>query len=156
MILAATLSNSPVFFAPYDDLSSGIPDGWSAAVAYATIEGLAGVKDKGTAFRRTLIAPRWEAAEVHSADVTVKYEASGGYCRYRYDRDIQKNRIVLDFTGTGKEFELQILLPKARQVKTANLDGQAEAFILNSVEDSRYAVIKVLRNGTHRLELELI
>ena len=42
MILAATLSSGPVFFAPYDDLSTGIPDGWSASVLYALIEGLAG------------------------------------------------------------------------------------------------------------------
>lgn len=156
MILAATVSNSPVFFAPYDDLSSGIPDGWSAALAYALIEGLAGVKDKGTVFSRTLIAPRWEAAGVHSAEVTVKYEASGAYCHYRYSRNPDKNRIAVEFTGTGKEFELQILLPKGSQFETANLDGQTADPVITSVEQSKYVLIKVPRGGVHRLELDLL
>jgi hypothetical protein len=155
MVLAATLSRAPVFFAPYDDLSSGIPDGWNAAVAYALLEGLAGVKDKGTAFSRTLIAPRWEAARIHSAEVTVRYEASGGYCHYRYGRDLNHKRIAVEFTGTGKEFELQVLLPQGQQLKTATLDGQTTAPVTTSVEQSKYAVIKAPRGGVHRLELDL-
>lgn len=154
MVLAATLSNSAVFFAPYDDLSSGIPDGWSAAVAYALIEGLAGVKDNGTLFSNTLIAPRWEAARVHAADVTVKYEGSGAYCHYRYDRDPNENRIAVEFTGTGKEFELQILLPEGRPPKTTTLDGHMAAPVITSVEQSKYAVIKAHGGGVHRIELE--
>ncbi len=56
------------------------------AITYALLEGLAGVEDQGTAFSRTRIAPRWEAADVRSAEVTVKYPSSNGYCRYRYSR----------------------------------------------------------------------
>jgi hypothetical protein len=39
MVLAATLSDQPVFFPPYDDLSSGIPDAWNAAIDWTILEG---------------------------------------------------------------------------------------------------------------------
>jgi len=155
MVLAATLSDSPVFFAPYDDLSTGIPDGWSAAVAYAVLEGLAGVKDQDTGFSRTLLAPRWEAAGVLRAEVTVKYPASGGYCKYRYQSDPARNRTTLQFTGNGQEFELQILLPKERKVRMARLDGRAVVPVSETVERSVYAVFKVGSSGAHILELDL-
>ncbi len=155
MVLAATLCSAPVFFAPYDDLSSGIPDGWNAAVAYALLEGLAGVEDQGTAFSRTRIAPRWEAAGVRTAEVTVKYPASGGYCRYRYASDATLSRISLEFTGTGKQFELRVLLPKERQIAAATLDGQAIKVSTEAVEQSRYAVVQVDETGAHHLVLVL-
>ncbi len=86
LILAVTLSSAPVFFAPYDDLSTGIPDGWNGSVIYALFEGLAGVKDRGAAFSRTALTPRWVSANVPSAEVTVRYPASAGYCSYKYRR----------------------------------------------------------------------
>jgi hypothetical protein len=155
MVLATTLCDAPVFFAPYDDLSSGIPDGWSAAVIYALVEGLAGVKDTGVAFNRVLLAPRWEAAGVHTAEVTVRYPASGGYCCYRYDRQLAQDRVILNFTGSGREIELEVLLPKNRQVRTAILDGQPTNVSIKTVEHSKYAVLGITRRGVHRAELEL-
>ena len=80
LILGVTLSSAPVFFAPYDDLSSGIPDGWTGSVIYALIEGLAGIKDLGAAFSRTELIPRWDSANVPSAEIAVRYPASEGYC----------------------------------------------------------------------------
>jgi hypothetical protein len=154
MVLAATLSDAPVFFAPYDDLSTGIPDGWSAAVAYAVLEGLAGVKDQGTGFSRTLLAPRWEAAGVRRAEVTVKYPASGGYCKYRYHSDPAQNRTTLQFTGSGQEFDLYVLLPKDLKVRIARLDGRTIVPGTNKVERSVYAIFKIGGSGAHALELE--
>jgi len=154
-VLAATLCSTPVFFVPYDDLSTGIPDGWNAAVAYALLEGLAGVEDSGTAFSRTRIAPRWNSAGVRTAEVTVKYPASGGYCRYRYTNDVPLNRISLEFTGTGKEFDLRVLLPKERSLSRATLDGRAVNATTETMEQSRYAVLQVNGKGVHRLVLDL-
>ena len=74
----------PVFFAPYDDLSTGIPDGWNGSVLYALFEGLAGVKDQGAAFSKTALTPRWVSAKVPAAEVTLRYPASAGYCSYKY------------------------------------------------------------------------
>jgi len=155
MVLAATLCSAPVFFAPYNDLSTGIPDGWNAAVAYALLEGLAGVEDNGTAFSRTRIAPRWDAAAVRTAEVTVKYPVSGGYCRYSYKNDVSLNRISIEFTGTGKEFELRVLLPKERSLTRVTLDGRPIKASMETVEQSRYAVLHVNGKGVHRLVLDL-
>ena len=156
MVLATTLSDAPVFFAPYDDLSTGIPDGWSAAVIYALIEGLAGVKDDGVAFSRARLAPRWEAAGVRKTEVTVKYPASDGYCCYQYHRDVESKRLTVDFTGSGSEFDLHVLLPKGLQVKTARLDGLKVEVIGRKVEQSEYAAVHVGQRGAHHLELDLV
>ncbi len=155
MVLAATLSDAPAVFAPYDDLSTGIPDGWSAAVVYALVEGLAGVKDRGVAFDPALLAPRWEAAGINSADVTIRYPASAGYCSYRYDRDQAQERVTLEFTGSGGEFELAVLLPKDRQVRTARMNGQAAEVKIKTVEQSRYAAFVIKHRGVHHLQLGL-
>jgi hypothetical protein len=155
MVLAATLGDTAVFFAPYDDLSSGIPDGWNAAIAWAILEGLAGVKDDGTAFSRTRIAPRWEAVGVSDADVTVRYPASAGYCSYRYARDTSRNVIRLDFTGSGREFEVQVLLPKRHTVTSATLDGASIPTKINTVENSRYAVANIKQAGLHHFAVAL-
>jgi len=155
MVVAATLSDAPVFFIPYDDLSSGIPDGWNAAVACALLEGLAGVDDQSTAFRRARIAPRWDAAGVASAEVTVKYPASGGYCRYRYQRDPALNRVSLEFAGSGSAFEIRILLPQGRRVLSSTLNGKTITARSETVEQSTYALVEASGMGAHRLDLIL-
>ena len=67
-VLSVTLSDAPVFFDP-GAISYGIPDNWgAAAVVYALVEGLAGVKDNGVAFDRALLSPRWSASEVNEVN----------------------------------------------------------------------------------------
>ncbi len=155
MVLAATLSDAPVFFAPYDDLSSGIPNGWSAEIIYALIEGLAGVVDDGVAFSSVALTPRWEAAGINTAEVTVRYPASRGYCSYRYGLDRAGKRILLEFTGSGQTFEVRVLLPKDSQLRAARLDGRPVATRLRTVEQSRYAQLSVKGSGVHHMELDL-
>lgn len=155
MVLAATLSSGPVFFAPYDDLSFGIPDGWSTAVMYALVEGLAGVVDEDVAFERTRLTPRWEATGVDAAKVTVRYPASQGYCSYRYQKDASGNRLSLQLTGTGRHFNLEVLLPKGRKLQSAGRNGKAVATRIRTVEGSQYAVVEISRRGVHRVEFIL-
>ncbi len=107
------------------------------------------------AFSRALLAPRWEAAGVHAAEVTIRYPASGGCCCFRYDRHLAQDRVILDFTGSGEEFELEALLPKDRQVRLAKLDGQPVKASIKTVEQSRYAVLGIVPRGVHRVELDL-
>jgi hypothetical protein len=152
IVLAATRSDTPVFFAPYDDLSSGIPDGWNAGIAWAILEGLAGVKDAGAAFSRTVLAPRWEAVGVRRAEVTVRYPASYGYSAYRYIRDGET--ITLEFTGSGREFEVEMLLPATHTVSRITLDGNPVPLKTKTVEKSLYAVVAV-GSGIHRVNYEL-
>ena len=153
MVLAATLSNAPVFFIPYDDLSSGIPDGWNAVFVGTLLEGLAGVKDEGVAFSHTRIAPRWEAAEILDAQVSVRYPASSGYCCYHYHRDPAQHRTILEFTGSATAYDVQLLFPKGCVLISARLDGKSVQASTKTVEQSKYAVIRVENVGVHRLEL---
>jgi len=155
MVLAATLSSSPVFFAPYDDLSTGIPDGWSAAVMYALVEGLAGVVDEDVAFERTRLTLRWEAAGVDAAKVTVRYPSSQGYCSYSYQKDAPGNQLSLKLTGTGRHFNLELLLPKGRKLQSANLNGKTVTARIRVVEQSQYAVVEVPRRGVHQVDFKL-
>jgi len=155
MVLAATVSDAPVFFTPYDDLSSGIPDGWNAEIAWTILEGLAGVKDDGVAFSRTILSPRWPAVGVHDADVAVRYPASRGYCRYRYSRSVARDLISLTFTGSAQEFELRILLPKGFALHSANLDGHPVVAETQKIEQSIYAVVHAFNPKAHALMLVL-
>jgi hypothetical protein len=153
LILAVTLSSAPVFFAPYDDLSTGIPDGWTGSVIYALIEGLAGVKDEGVAFSRTALTPRWDSAGVPSAEVTVRYPASDGYCSYKYR--VQERKLEVEFTGSAENFEAQILLPSNRQAQNSRLNGRTVAVTQRKIEDSSYLVLPPISHGVHRFEVDL-
>src|SRR3989304_2415584 len=86
-VLGLTLSESEVYFPP-DPISFGIPDQWGAAACvYALVEGLAGVVDGDTAYRKVNFSPRWLAAGVDKAEAIIHYPASDGYVAYRYSLD---------------------------------------------------------------------
>jgi len=153
LILAVTLSSAPVFFAPYDDLSTGIPDGWTGSVIHALLEGLAGVKDRGIAFSRTALTPRWGSANVPSAEVTVRYPASDGYCSYKYHS--AGSKLEVEFTGSAENFEVQILLPPQRLAQSARLNGRATETTYRKVEGSLYLVLPAIQHGVHRVEIDL-
>jgi hypothetical protein len=139
MVLGITLCDAPVFFMP-DDLSFGIPNNWgAAAVLYALVEGLAGVKDTGVTFDQALLAPRWEAAGVDQASATIRYPASDGYLAYEYVRDTDAIRV--DVAGTAEETDLRILLPEGRKVAVVLLDGESVDWDEVTVESSVYAEV---------------
>ena len=104
-ILGLTLSDSEVFFMP-STISSGIPDSWGAAVIIqSVIEGLAGIKDKGVAFRQVSISPRWLFDSIHKADVVARYGPSDGYVAYNYLFDGNESKISIDMTGNASHTE---------------------------------------------------
>jgi len=155
-VIGVTLSDSPVWFRP-GEVSYGIPDNWgAAAVVYALLEGLAGIKDAGAAFDRALIAPRWEAAGVREVTATAKYEASGGYVRYRYSRDAAGKAVALEITGSMERATVKLLLPRTGQaVASVEVDGARAPFALEKVERSRYVVFDLAGPGVHRVRVVL-
>ncbi|MFP4058603.1 MAG: hypothetical protein ACLF0G_17185, partial [Candidatus Brocadiia bacterium] len=154
-VLGITLCDREVFFVP-DDVSHGIPDVWgAAAITAALIEGLAGIQDAGVAYDRARVAPRWAAAGVRRAAVSAKYEASGGYVRYICRHDARRDRMVVEFTGSGSAFELQVLLPEGREAKAVVLDAQEGPVRTRRVEGSLYACVEARGLGAHRAEIEL-
>ncbi len=153
IVLGTTISDYPVFFMPERE-SFGAPDNWgAAAVVYALMEGLAGIKDDGIAFNQATIAPRWSAAGVDEVSTTLKYEASGGYVTYNYA--MQDNAIDITFTGSSDITELKVLLPQNKKAKKVILDEKEQYFSNETIENSDYVVKTVSEPGVHRLRIVL-
>jgi len=130
-VLGVTLSDVPVFFDP-GAVSYGIPDNWgAAAVVYALVEGLAGVKDVGVAFDQALLAPRWAASDVNEVNASIKYEASDGYLSYSYKYDNERQELNLQFTGTAEDG------PEAHHLKIHFTSDSRTAKSLLKIEDIR-------------------
>lgn len=137
-------------------MSSGIPDCWgAAAVVYALIEGLAGIKDIGAAYDQTLLTPRWESAGVSKVSATAKIEASGGYVSYEYAKNSSGNKITLTFTGSCKKTKVKMLLPDGRRALSVLVNGKEVKAENEKIEDSRYVVFDVKKPGVHTVNLEL-
>ena len=153
MVLGVTLSEQPVFFLP-DMVSAGIPDNWgAAAVVYALVEGLCGVKDTGVAFNHTLLSPRWPAAGEKEAQVTIKYPASGGYVSYRYL--LEGATLKLEYTGSLEQSELELLLPEGKGVTGVKINNRTTEFELRETASSRYLVVHSIPTVVNRVEITL-
>jgi hypothetical protein len=155
MIAGITLSDSPLFFMP-SEVSFGAPDAWSsAAVTYALVEGLAGIKDAGVAYNKALIAPRWPAANVNNASVIIKYEDSRGYVAYRYSIDKENNELRLVFTGTQYNTALELLLPPDKNVKEIRYNDKLVDHQIKRIESSDYVCFNIEGMGVHNILIKL-
>jgi hypothetical protein len=135
-------------------ISGGIPDNWgAAAVVYALVEGLAGVKDLGTAYNHAQIAPRWESADVSQASATIKYDASQAYISYEYTAN--DNEIELLFTGSSRQNSLKFLLPENTDVKQVYLDEKPVDFNIETIEKSRYVKLQNTGKGVRKVKVVL-
>jgi hypothetical protein len=155
MVAGLTLCDAPMFLPPWNDVSYGMPNNWGAAALTAAIlEGLAGVQDRGWAFSKVRIAPRWSATETSTAKVSVRYPASQGYVRYKYNCDRTNGQVMLEFTGSAERFDIELLLQPGKIIHRAILDGKEAAVETRTVESSRYAVIPAGGFAAHRLVLD--
>jgi hypothetical protein len=152
MVMGVTLSDHPVFFMP-DMVSAGIPDNWgAAAVVYALVEGLCGVKDRGVAFDHTLLAPRWPAAGESRSRVTIKYPASGGYVSYSYL--LEKGFLQLTYTGNHERSDLTIMLPEDREIAGVKINDREVPYGLKDQGTSRYVVVEGITAPVNRVLVE--
>ena len=133
-ILGLTLSDAPRYFEPADACYAWLENWNSAAVVAAVIEGLAGINDEGVAFDRIRLCPRWASAGVDDVTACAKYEASGGYVRYRYVRD-SRGAMRIDLAGTSHARRLEIPLPEGALPATVTLDNETVEFELQETED---------------------
>jgi hypothetical protein len=154
LVAGLTIGHDDAWFEP-SDVSYGIPDNWgAAAVAYALIEGLAGVVDKGVAFDRVLLSPRWTAAAVGEVIAHVTYPASGGYISYAYQHRARSRRLTLAVTGSGKKAALAMLLPAgATRVDKVRLDGSPSRFEVKRVRASMYVALDLELGALRRIEI---
>jgi len=153
-ILGVTLCDKEVFFMP-SIVSHGIPDNWgAAAVVYALVEGLAGIKDTGVAYDEVLLSPRWEAAGVKKVKTTAKYEASGGYLSYDYQYHPGNNELNINYTGNGGKYRIRILMPENKQPSAVTLNATPLHFNISRVENSVYLSFDHEGTGIYKLNIK--
>ena len=138
-VLAISLANKPHYVEP-SVTSYGGPDNWAAATAMAgLVEGLAGITEGDRAFKKPIISPKWEAANVDSIGVTIRYAASKGYVKYIYQHNKNKKEIKLLATGNGAMANFHILLPSGIQnLKGIEIDKSLVSFTISKIENSFY------------------
>lgn len=153
-VLAITLANRP-HYVPVKPTSFGGPDDWAAATAMAAmVEGLAGVRDKGEAYKLPLIAPRWITTNVDSINVTVRYAASQGYASYQYKHDRNNKAIFITSTGSGDKIFFHVLLPMNAKPKSVLCNNKTIAFVPVTIEQSSYADFEVGLNKVNSIEIK--
>lgn len=117
---------------------AGGPPGWgAAAIGQALLEGLAGVR-MDAAERRVRLAPRWVAAGEDDVTVEAAYPASGYGVRYRFVHRPDERTIRLEL-ATPDAARVSLLLPPGTAPTAVSLDGRAQAWTEEHVEQSCYA-----------------
>jgi len=152
-VLGITLSDSHPFLPPWNDVSTGMPNNWGAGcVTAALLEGLAGVEDTDAGFRGVRLFPHWNSAGVESAEVSVRYPSSSGYCAYKYCAGDLGMKV--EFTGNAASFELRVPLPSYRRPARVHLDGHPIEIHQNTTGQSTYLDIPKVGHGVHHLQVQ--
>ncbi|MBZ5496380.1 MAG: hypothetical protein LAP85_08255 [Acidobacteriia bacterium] len=127
-------------------------DGWgSSAMCWALTEGLAGVVDRGRGFDCVEISPRWPAAGIEEAEVSVGYECSERGIAYQVR--VLPDKIVLTVDADGSEAGLHVLLPAGAEPRAVRCNGHDVPFHAVTVEQSRYADFDAAVRGTAQFEI---
>lgn len=131
-------------------------DGWgSAAMLYAFIEGLCGVKDLSKQYETVEFSPRWTAVGIESGEVSVGYGASDA--GFRYSFETSENEMRLEVFGTGREARTHVLLPEFASASSVTIDGKTVDFLASRVESSAYLNFSIpLFGETRRIRIALM
>jgi hypothetical protein len=129
-------------------------DGWgSSAMLWALTEGLAGVVDRGCGFDRADVSPRWPAAEIEEAEVTIGYACSGRGVRYQFRE--RADRVLLSAGADGSDIHFHVLLPRGGQARSVRRGGQELEFRTVIVEESAYVDFDGRIDGDVSFEIAL-
>ncbi len=132
-------------------------DGWgSSAMAWALVEGLAGIEDKLKLFTRVRLSPRWLAAGVTEAEVRVGYPGQlrrsdchprEGDCHPResgdpspfvqYQFSYSQHNLDLSLTCQA-EVDFHVLTGPDDEPQNVVIDGVATDFQVEMIGQSRY------------------
>ncbi|MFO7617763.1 MAG: hypothetical protein R6V75_10985 [Bacteroidales bacterium] len=116
-------------------------DGWgSSAMAWALMEGLAGVSDLSCLYRKIRLSPRWLAAGIDQAAVEIGYPASGAGIRYEYLR--KDNQLNIKLSGPA-EANCHILVGASDRVAEVLLEQEPVEYSTEWVEQSHYVNFSV-------------
>lgn len=121
-------------------------DGWgSAAMLYAFVEGLCGVKDLSKQFESVLFSPKWIAAGVDSAEVSIGYAASEAGFAYTWHGGSAYWEYAI--TGTAQHVHAHILIPEGKDVKSLKVDGKSTDWVVHKIESSSYVDFEIAPVG---------
>ncbi len=116
-------------------------DGWgSSAMAWALMEGLAGIEDKLKQFQKIRLSPRWLAAGIAEAEVGVGYQVQGlgyrvsgvGY-KYKYS-----NIAVNMNLECRADADFHVLIGPEDEVRSVEVNGLLAEYEMEMVELSQY------------------
>ena len=107
------------------------------------------------------VSPRWAAAGVKQAHVSVAYPVTGACFCYSLQSDDATRRITLEFTGSGEQAVFHVLLPEGWQGASVQVDGTDCSFQAAIEDQSRYVDFSARawhgrgRQGSRRLPARL-
>ncbi len=129
-------------------------DGWgSSAMLYAFIEGLAGVEDRLSRFKKIKLSPRWLAADVHQAEVKIGYEVSQSAVSYQYRH--RGDQIDLTVENPGAEIWFHVLIPQNKIAGSVTVDQQQVEFENIKIEKSHYVDFNTNLKSKTKIKIEL-
>jgi hypothetical protein len=129
--------------------------GWGMAQWIAALfEGLSGVRDQAATLRTVHVSPRWPAAGVKQARVSVAYGASDACFSYALATDDAVQRIAIEFTGSGERAEFHLLLPEGWQAVSVQVNGAVSPFQAVVEDRSHYVDFSVAMFGISEAVVE--
>ncbi|MCX7869882.1 MAG: hypothetical protein N2322_08030, partial [Terrimicrobiaceae bacterium] len=136
--------------------SGGLPLCWAlSSVFHGLMNGLAGIEDRASAFRRVRIAPRFACTPARRVRACLHYPASDAYCLYEYVWEPGRNLLTLDIAGSFASADIHLLLPRGRQAASAKLGGAPLPFTISTVDSSSYLDIALAAPPAFPIEIEL-
>ncbi|MFW5845158.1 MAG: hypothetical protein ACOCXJ_02930 [Planctomycetota bacterium] len=123
LILGLTLSDESCWLGQADAQYGWLENWNAAAIVYALLEGLAGIKDRDIGMRRLALRPQWATAGTDAVCVTARYAAGDGYCRYRYR--CSGSGLEMEIASAAETIELDCPLPGGRTLDAVLIDGES-------------------------------
>jgi len=103
---------------------------------YALTDGLAGIEDLGRSFDEVRLSPRWPAAQVANAEVSLRYESSGVSLGYEYSLSDTAINMVVSCPKTMTRFH--VLLPGGVRPARVTVAGRDMTYEVVPIRQSRY------------------
>jgi hypothetical protein len=129
--------------------------GWGMAQWLgALVEGLAGVRELEPGMAAVEVSPRWAAAGVDEAEVSVRPAAAGGYFSYRAKLDRRDRLVTIAFTGSGVRAHFRLLLPQGWMPDSLFIDGARGEAKAVTVGPSVYACFDAAVAGASTARME--
>lgn len=145
-----------VYFLYDPDLTpqpEGGPSAWgAAALLYAVDEGLAGITDLDTGYKKIFFSPKFPVTHYTELRYITGYELTDTKVDVGYI--LKDEGMRYDIESPAGEIRAHILLPAGKTCREVRVDSRRQDFVLSYTGDSRYADFTAAADG--RLSIELL